>query len=221
LSIISSLQDASSEYRALRWTLEDRADTFEDVKNRVSTFAAHIDVERTVGAMSAEKCMKLLSKIRYAFASYADSMYQNLFEFLKSPEFLQQSRIQQALGAEAKKLKGDGSSHQSKRRNIETQVDVQQHFLSATISNFQMYFAHALHNYSHVLKIGERSSLSAILRFASLLFSSTLASSDEVVIPTLFEGIPEQQFLPIFMQFIARLKDDVPNDGMFASFTGV
>jgi hypothetical protein len=221
LSIISSLQDASSEYRALHWTLEDRADTFEDVKNRVSTFAAHIDVERTVGAMSAEKCMKLLSKIRYAFASYADSMYQNLFEFLKSPEFLQQSRIQQALGAEAKKLKGDGSSHQSKRRNIETQVDVQQHFLSATISNFQMYYAHALHNYSHVLKIGERSSLSAILRFASLLFSSTLASSDEVAIPALFEGIPEQQFLPIFMQFIARLKDDVPNDGMFASFTGV
>ena len=84
-----------------------------------------------------------------------------------------------------------------------------------------MYFTHALHNYSHVLRIGERSSLSAVLRFASLLFSSTLASSDEVVISSLFEGIPEQQFLPIFMQFIARLKDDVPNDGMFSSFTGM
>jgi hypothetical protein len=174
-----------------------------------------------VGIVSAEKCVKLLSKIRYAFASYADSMYQNLFEFLKSPEFQQQSRIQQALGAEAKKLKSDGSSHQSKRRNIETQVDVQQTVLSATFSNFNMYFAHALDNYSHVLKIGERSSLSAVLRFASLLFSSTLASSDEVVISTLFEGIPEQQFLPIFMQFIARLKDDVPTDGMYSSFTGI
>jgi hypothetical protein len=58
-----------------------------------------------------------------------------------------------------------------------------------------MYFPHALHNYAHVLRIGERSSLSAVLRFASLLFSSTLASSDEVVISSLFEGIPEQQFL--------------------------
>ena len=73
---------------------------------------------------------------------------------------------------------------------------------------------------AHDLTIGERCSLSAIPRFASLLFSSTLASSDEVVIPTVFEGIPEQHNLPIFMQLIARLKDDVPNDGMFASLTG-
>jgi hypothetical protein len=48
-----------------------------------------------------------------------------------------------------------------------------------------------------------------------------LASSDEINISNLFTGIPEQQFLPIFMQFIARLKDDTSNDGMFASFTGV
>jgi hypothetical protein len=84
-----------------------------------------------------------------------------------------------------------------------------------------MYFAHAIDNYSYVLKIGERSSLSAVLRFASLLFSSTLAGCDEVVISNLFDGIPEQEFLPIFMQFIARLKDDSSHDGMFASFTGM
>ncbi len=65
-SIISSVQDASAEYRSLRWTLEDRADTFEDVKNRVSTFASNIDNERKVGTVSAEQCTKLLSKIRYA-----------------------------------------------------------------------------------------------------------------------------------------------------------
>jgi len=221
LSIIESLRGASAEYRALRWTLEDRADTFEDVKNRVSTFSANIEKDRSVGIVSSEKCTKLLSKIRYAFATYADSMYQKIFEFLKSPEFLQQSRIQQALGAEAEKLKNDGRGHQSKRRNIETQVDVQQNVMSAAFSNFRMYFAHALENYSYVLRIGQRSSLSAVLRFASLLFSSTLASSDEINISNLFTGIPEQQFLPIFMQFIARLKDDTSNDGMFASFTGV
>jgi len=219
-SIISSVQGASAEYRALRWTIEDRADTFEDVKTRVSTFDSNIENESKVGIISAEKCRKLLSKIRYAFASYADSMYQNLFEFLKSPEFLQQSRIQQALGAEVEKLKHEGRIHQHKRRNIETQVDVQQIVLSTTFSNVHMYFAQALKNYSCVLRIGERSSLSAILRFASLLFSSTLASCDEVSISNLFDGIPEEQFLPIFMQFIARLKDDMPSDGMFASFTG-
>ena len=220
-SIISSLQGASAEYMALRWTIEDRADTFEVVKNRVSAFASNINLERQAGIVSSEKCMKLLSKIRYAFASYSDSMYRNLFDFLKSPEFLQQSRIQQALGAEAEKMKNDGRSHQSKRRNIETQVDVQQNVLSAAFSNFHMYFAHAIDNYSYVLKIGERSSLSAVLRFASLLFSSTLAGCDEVVISNLFDGIPEQEFLPIFMQFIARLKDDSSHDGMFASFTGM
>jgi hypothetical protein len=220
-SIISSLRGALAEYRVLRWTIEDRTDTFEVVRNRVSKFDSHIKSECKTGFISSEKCMKLLSKIRYAFASYSDSMYRNLFDFLKSPEFLQQSRIQQALGAEAEKLKSDSRSHQSKRRNIETQVDVQQNVLSAAFSNFHMYFAHALENYSYVLKIGERTSLSAILRFASLLFSSTLASSEDVKIPNLFDGIPEQEFLPIFMQFIARLKDDSSSDGMFASFAGV
>jgi hypothetical protein len=220
-SIVSSLQGALAEYMILRWTIEDRTDTFEVVRNRVLRFDSNINSERESGTISSEKCMKFLAKIRYAFASYSDSMYRNLFDFLKSPEFLQQSRIQQALGAEAEKLKNDNRSHQSKRRNIETQVDVQQNVLSAAFSNFHMYFAHALENYSYVLKIGERSSLSAVLRFASLLFSSTLASCEEVVISNLFEGIPEQEFLPIFMQFIARLKDDSSNDGMFSSFAGV
>jgi hypothetical protein len=220
MSIISSLEGASAEYRALRWTIEDRADAFDDVKSRVFAFTASIDSAKQKGIISSQKSITLLSKIRYAFATYADSMYQNLFEFLKSPEFLQQSRIQQALGAEAEKLKNDSRSHQSKRRNIETQVDVQQNVLSATFSNFHMYFAHALQSYSYVLKIGERCSLSAVLRFASLLFSSSLASSEEVSISSLFDGISEQQFLPIFMQFIARLKDDASCDGMFASFAG-
>ena len=58
LSIIESLRGASAEYRALRWTLEDRADTFEDVKNRVSTFSAKIEMERSVGIVSSEKCTR-------------------------------------------------------------------------------------------------------------------------------------------------------------------
>jgi hypothetical protein len=39
----AKLRDASAEHRALRWTLEDRVDTFTDVQNRVSTSSANIE----------------------------------------------------------------------------------------------------------------------------------------------------------------------------------